>query len=174
MWCRHKALCELVHSKVCNWDTALVLFFSSKLHIKLLPPYIPCLSFPVSTLPLPLSPLWSSVFSSLDWAILPPCALSDAVKPGQDGENCCGAVYSSQGGRSGGVCGDREAVAALQNGSMLSFCAGDNPCYIYGWLARLGSTQITTWAWGVSSAWRSDLRNSHLRERVSHGTEGKN
>lgn len=114
---------------MCNWDTALVLFFTSKLHIKLLPPNIPCLSFSVSTLPLPLPPLSSSsVFSSLDWATLPPCALSDAVKPGQDGENCCGAVYSSQGGRSGGAGGDGEGVAALQNGPMWSFCAGHKLC----------------------------------------------
>lgn len=54
MYCRHK---ELIYSKVCNWDTALVLFFSSELHIKPLPPSIPDLPFSVTAFPLPLPPL---------------------------------------------------------------------------------------------------------------------
>ena len=69
---------------------------------------VPGLPFSVTALllllpPVSLPPLPSLV---LGWATPPPCAWSDAVKPGQATEDCCGAVYSSQGGRRGSVGGE--------------------------------------------------------------------
>lgn len=56
------------------------------------PASITTLSFPAYTLFLLRSQSWMGHSSPL-------CALSDAVKPGQGSEDCCGAVYSNEGGR---------------------------------------------------------------------------
>lgn len=76
-------------------DSFLMLLFD-------LPFSVTAFLLPLAPLPLPPLPLLVLLGHSSPWAF------SDAVKPGQAAEDCCGDVYSSQGGRRVRAGGDEE------------------------------------------------------------------